>query len=151
MCKEDMPLESIPTLSLDDREGRVHASAYGMQSHIQFRGRQAKGFLEWRSPLSSQSSAPIHLQSVFYHGPECRIHLQPISVLPIPSSLSSMSGPSLLSVVDREVLDTVSKESPENVFEATGAMNSLAAIGILTQLRRIGMQYSFCRRSVSSV
>ena len=59
------------------------------------------------------------------------------SVSPIPSSLSSMSGPSVLRVVDREVLDAVSKESPENVFEATGAVNSLTALGILTQLRMI--------------
>lgn len=43
----------------------------------------------------------------------------------------------MLRVVDREVLDAVSKESPENVFEATGAVNSLTALGILTQLRRI--------------
>lgn len=48
-----------------------------------------------------------------------------------------MSGPSVLRVVDREVLDAVSKESPENVFEATGAVNSLTALGILTQLRMI--------------
>ena len=65
------------------------------------------------------------------------MHSQLRSVSSIPSSLSSMSGPSVLRVVDREVLDAVSKESPENVFEATGMVNSLTALGILTQLRRI--------------
>lgn len=46
-----------------------------------------------------------------------------------------MNKQSILSEVDPEVLDFIAKHPPETVEEATGTVNAVTALGLLSQLR----------------